>query len=193
MLLDQPLHRKRVLWKVQLVQKNCYNSSVRWTELFEQFISSDRNLNLVTPSSVPVIASVIKLSALHPWVSRKIDVGLEPPDGVSGRGLGDISFWPIRIEILMSLFAMYLVIMRNSVTELCAPFPWVLKKVGRVIGGERMRRAWNFIQVVRVRDFTHFSNQMTQFNVNSRVIVSRGGCEWVCQLEPGEKSPVEDA
>ena len=61
-------------------------------------------------------------------------MGLELPDGVGGGRLGDISPWPIRIEILMSLFAMYLVIMRSSVTELCAPFSRVLKKLGKSSG-----------------------------------------------------------
>ena len=53
----------------------------------------------------------------------KVDVGLEPPDEVGGGGLGEISPRPIRIEILMSLFAMYLVIVRDSVTELSASVP----------------------------------------------------------------------
>jgi len=56
----------------------------------------------------------------------------------------------------MSLSATYLVIARDNVTKLSASVLWVLKKVGRVIGGERGWRTWNFIQVVRDRDFTHF-------------------------------------
>jgi hypothetical protein len=50
-------------------------------------------------------------------------MGLEPPDGVGGGGLGDVSPRPIRIEILMSLFAMYLVIVKDTVTELSASVP----------------------------------------------------------------------
>lgn len=68
-------------------------------------------------------------------------MGLEPPDRVGGGGLGEISPRPIRIEILMSLFAVYLVIVKNSVRELSASVPSVLKKVGRVIESERGRCA----------------------------------------------------
>jgi len=57
------------------------------------------------------------------------------------QGEDEISLRSIRIEILMSLFAMYSVIVEDSVTELSASVPRVLKKVGRVIGGERRRRA----------------------------------------------------
>ena len=67
-------------------------------------------------------------------------MGFEPPDRVGGRGLGEISPRPVRIEILMSLFAMYLVIVRDNVTKLSVSVLLVLKKVGRIIGGERGRR-----------------------------------------------------
>ena len=75
-----------------------------------------------------------------PEVQKKVDRGVRTTIHSDG-WLGEISPHPIRIQILMSLFAMYLVIVRDSVTELSASVPRVLKKVDKVIGGERGRRA----------------------------------------------------
>ena len=70
-----------------------------------------------------MIASATKFSTLLLLIPRKIDMELEPPNGVGGEGLSEISPRLIRIEILMSLFAMYLDIVTDSVTELSAPVP----------------------------------------------------------------------